>query len=182
MQVARTHTPLPIGALRTGLRRAFRQVTGSPLGQAEPYALALLVLENRRGDAIYNHNWGNVILGRGSGDYYKHDDNPLAFRSYPSHDAGARGFVQTLLNSSNRAAFDAASRDDFEEFFRQIRDHYAAPPPGHPKMGPEHRATYRSLVDEFRGLRRTETAKAHDGAAVVFFWPPSPADSCGLGG
>jgi hypothetical protein len=84
----------------------------------------------------------------------------LRFVAYPSHQAGAQAFLKTLMNSINRPAFEAMKRDDFNAWFGEVRDHYAAPPPGHQGLTEQHRTNYRYLVDKFRGTARAPRVSA----------------------
>lgn len=116
----RVTTPLTMGAMLPILRAAFAKNTDLELGNAEPYLLAMLALENAHGKAIGNFNWGNVIRWNGEQDYFYKGTNPREFRSLASHAEGAENFVNTLFSPTNVRIVEAALADNFEGFFKGI--------------------------------------------------------------
>lgn len=114
----------------------------------------MLAMENRHGEAIFNHNWGNIITWSDLQDYFKFDDNTRHFRSLPSHLDGAANFIATLLSPTNKRIVEAAGRGDFEGFFRGIHDRHPNTHQAYNLLEGSERAavknTYRSLVREFQ--------------------------------
>jgi hypothetical protein len=144
--VAATRTPISMSDAVVLLSQAFLE-KGIVLGKAAPYLIALLALENRNGEAIYNYNWGNVIRFRGSDDYFKLGANPREFRSLKSHREGANYYVSTLLSPTNKRIVRAALNDDFEGFFRGIHD-----------INPDTKKAYNLLTDD---AERSALAKTY---------------------
>jgi len=115
-------TPLGREELAPILRPVFKDETGEDMGNAEPYLIAMLALENGWGSKIRQHNWGNVIRSGEEQDYYQVGSNPRKFRVLPSHDEGARYFVRTLLSPTNKRIVEAAQADNFDAFFNGIHN------------------------------------------------------------
>ncbi len=151
MQVDLKRTPLEFpGGILPLLDKALVAAIGKPSGVAAPYLLAIMALENRRGKAIWNYNWGNSITGSDTAaDYWMVKDNPRHFRANTNHIEGAARWVKVLLNRHNKRILDAAYADDFSKFFSSIHTkskYGGAYDTGSVNRGP----AYRSLVKEFK--------------------------------
>lgn len=132
-EVARKTTAISLGdakpVLEAALQRAGVPVTARTVG----YALATFKVENRNGEAVNNHNWGNVSSSGKTGDYWRppwyrvtaesserdrelhqrmlDGKAPKAFLAWPSHAEGAREFVRQLY-TRRPTVLRAAQRDD----------------------------------------------------------------------
>lgn len=128
-QTSLRRTAVSMGDVAPILRHAFLSKTGVPLGPAEPYLLAMMAMETDHGQSIYNNNWGNITLWQPrkfdsahgpAQDYFKFDGNERDFVSFPSSEAGASHFVDTLLRPQHRRIVEAAFRNNFDDFFAGI--------------------------------------------------------------
>jgi len=174
-QVAREKTPLTI----TQMAAILAEVHGTSKGAAYlENVLAIAALENGGGDAIIQHNWGNVMATdswRKDGDFWERKDpslKPRFFRAYPSHEDGARAFVKLLGGSRHIGALNAAEIDDTSGMVDSLfASHYVVPSPAdkHPRgLSPQQqKAEYSNAVQSIReGFR---TSKPFSGGEA----PPS---------
>lgn len=155
-QVEKIRTPLSIREIKPILSAAFEHATGRSIGKAMPYLLAMIALENRSGEAIYNHNWGNVIVTSEHDNYFKHPSIPLNFKSLDSHYNGAAHFIKTLLSKTNSRIIEAARNDDFDGFFQSIHDRHPTTHKAYnlvteSSLRTSLRNTYSALVNQFKG-------------------------------
>jgi hypothetical protein len=103
-------------------------VTGGrkPGGRALLYnALAIIGVENASGQAIENHNWGNIMADPATwnGPAWPHPNpspgQPLFFRQYPDHDAGCEAWWRLMLRRY-RPALERAAADDPVGMVREL--------------------------------------------------------------
>lgn len=170
MEVPRVRTPLTFTDIKPLLKEAYHEVTGEKIGSAFPYLLSMIAIENARGRAIWNHNWGNVIT-TGDSDYFMQPNNERHFRDIPSHEEGARRFVKTLLSETNVRILEAAKRGDFNQFFAGIVTPHPQTKAAYCDDCVDAKESYESLVREFGGMVKSDSksigAKILGGVAVV---------------
>lgn len=147
MRVPIIATPLVVGEMAVILEQAYRLVFGQTPTRSElSWLLGLARHENANGSAIIQHNWGNRVLGKSSGDYWVprwadmsiNSDNlnardanvrtrllagkptPTKFASYGSHLEGATQFMRLFKAQTHQRIILAARADDEEGFHQAI--------------------------------------------------------------
>jgi rhodanese-related sulfurtransferase len=108
------HTPISMAEVKALLA----DYVGQP---ALAYLMAMVDLENRHGEAIYEYNWGNITTTDES-DGFRFDDPNVTnlFQRNDSHEEGAAEFFKRLNSPTHRRILQAAERNDFEAFFDGI--------------------------------------------------------------
>lgn len=139
-------TPLTVGDMAEVLEKAFRALFGrDPTRSEASWLLGLARHENRNGEAIIQHNWGNRVPSR-TDDYWVPswadlevpDDElskrvlavrkrmlagkavPKKFAAYKDHAQGARKYLSLFKSKTHARVLDAARKDDAEGFHRAI--------------------------------------------------------------
>lgn len=140
--VPRHATPRTPHQMAARIVELYRETYGrTPAARTVAWLLTLLWHENRGGQAIQNHNWGNLMAGPNwGGDAWAfkppQDGEPTAFRAYPSHEDGSRAWWGVLHRPDGthlrivRAAESGTARDFF-----------AAISTPHPKTGMQYCAS-----------------------------------------
>jgi hypothetical protein len=105
------HTPITMREVKALLA----DYVGQP---ALAYLMAMVDLENRHGEAIYEYNWGNITT-KDASDGFRFDDPrvPNLFQRNDSHEEGASQFVKRLHSPTHKRILKAAERNDFDAFF-----------------------------------------------------------------
>lgn len=173
-EVPRKATPVAQADVVRQLPPAF-ELAGVPLNRAAARLfLALVFLENKRGTAIFNHNWGNLAAGQSwQGDVWRpewyrqsdidalppgdrkarlqvlHDrmgtDVPSAFRSYPTSSDGLRAFANLFKAKRYEPLVAVALTGDPGGFAAALRSSGYTPD----LNVAEHAASYKALLREF---------------------------------
>jgi hypothetical protein len=171
-EVPSTVTPVSLEEARASLSVV---IPADWAGNVLLYVLALLWVECKRGQAVIQHNFGNLAAGGYSkgvdvawwtGAHWRpgwyesppteryaalHEkmlrgEAPSAFRAYQTREKGVAGFVGLLRDARFRGVIQAARNDDPEAFVQALHDS------GYSKdYGAAHVPTFRSLVAELRG-------------------------------
>lgn len=84
--------------------------------------LAHILIETASGDAVWNHNVGNITTGNETDEYWqpeKGEASKLKFRVYPSLADGMRGYIGFL--KSRPKMLTAASSGDLGAFSERIK-------------------------------------------------------------
>jgi len=173
-EVPRKATPVTEADAVRLLPGAFA-AAGLPLTRgAARLFLGLVFLENKRGAAIFNHNWGNLAAGASwKGDVWRpewyrqsdidampagvrrtrlqdlHDrmgvNVPSQFRSYPTSDAGLKAFASLFKAERYEGLVSAAKSGSPAAFAAAVKSSGYTPD----LDVPAHTASYTALVREF---------------------------------
>lgn len=100
-ELPRTPTPLTMPEVARELAAAHYSVVNIlPHANVLAIACAIIGLENARGKAILNHNYGNISWVGQTTDWWTHpkpqEGQPLRFAAYPSHQDGARAWWKLM--------------------------------------------------------------------------------------
>jgi hypothetical protein len=108
------HTPITMPEVKALLSDYVSQ-------PALAYLMAMVDLENRHGEAIFEYNWGNITTNDES-DGFRFDDPNVTnlFQRNDSHEEGAAQFFKRLNSPTHKRILRAAERNDFEAFFDGI--------------------------------------------------------------
>lgn len=132
--------------------------------------LALWDLETAAGGSMYNHNWGNMVVGDHPGHpYYVADDsgNLRRFRAYDSAAEGAADWLRQLFRADKPWAEGLATGDP-KRFARALKagGYYEAPLERYTRTLVERWRKYPHLQDR-KPQRRRAKPSAGSGAALV---------------
>jgi len=143
---AATRTPLAPSETARVLVASYERLLGRrPTRPLAELLLAHIWLENRRGSAIFEHDWGNITAGASwTGPIWRppwydpppdaparilrlHElmlqgKAPSAFRSYPSHDVGSTAYLRLVHGARYRPLITAAASGDVAAFARAVHD------------------------------------------------------------
>lgn len=193
MEIKQVATPLSLEALAETLRLEARaqgitdRVTLEMLG-------GLVGIENGQGKKIRNHNWGNVMatkewIDAGKPFYSRpHADpqQPQAFRSYPSHQEGARAWLKLLRGPRHGRALEIAATGDAEEFADSLfRSAYIVPvrSPGAPSEAAQRESYAKGIFSIARRLHELKAfGKETSPVRYEVFFFPSLRPGLGLRG
>lgn len=145
-RVAATPTPLSLDSIARELTGAFVDVMGrKPTRNEAEWLAAIVMLENRNGQSIIAHNWGNRVYSHEArhwvprwADWELRDEDltpdelatrrrllngeavPTAFAAYASHREGARAFVKLFTQEEHKRILKAARANDPQAFLKAI--------------------------------------------------------------
>jgi hypothetical protein len=121
-EVPRTNTPLSELDVARALRSAYQELFDEdPTHEILGVAWSQIALENARGQAIYDFNFGNITGTGENGFYALETDEQVApgvwkrltlhYAAHPDAGAGARAYWRLITGAHYRPVFDAEFKD-----------------------------------------------------------------------